>query len=238
MMCPPTRVPERQGKRVKPQALEKGDTIGVVSPSWCGPALFPHRVERGRAFLESLGYRVVLAEHAVGRRGWVSGTPEERAADIHRMFADPDVKAIVAAIGGDHSCQVLPHLDFGLIAANPKVFVGFSDVTVLNLAIHARTGLVTFSGPALMTEFAEYPEPFAYSVEHFLKAVAGTGPIGEIAPASVWTDERLDWGTKADLTRARTLKTSPGWAWLRPGRGEGPLVGGCLESMEQSTRAA
>ncbi len=188
---------------MKPQALEKGDTIGVVSPSWCGPALFPHRVERGRAFLESLGYRVVLAEHAVGRRGWVSGTPEERAADIHRMFADPDVKAIVAAIGGDHSCQVLPHLDFGLIAANPKVFVGFSDVTVLNLAIHAHTG-----------------------------------PIGEIAPASVWTDERLDWGTKADLTRARTLKTSPGWAWLRPGRGEGPLVGGCLESMEQSTRAA
>ncbi len=231
---------------MKPRVLRKGDTIGIISPSSGAAGLFPHRVERGRAALESLGFRVVLAEHAMGRRGWVSGTPEERAADLHRMFADPDVKAVMAAIGGDHSGQLLPHLDFDLIAANPKVFVGFSDVTVLNLAIHARTGLVTFNGPTLMTDFAEFPEPPAYSVEHFLRAVAepiGGGapigeavptpaPIGDLAPAPGWTDEFLDWGTKADLTRPRALKPSSGWTWLKSGRGEGPLLGGCIESMQ------
>ncbi|MHB9059863.1 MAG: S66 family peptidase, partial [Bacillota bacterium] len=227
---------------MKPRALRKGDTIGIISPSSGAAGLFPHRVERGRAALEGLGFRVVLAEHAMGRRGWVSGTPEERAADLHRMFADPSVKGILAAIGGDHSCQLLPRLDFDLIAANPKVFVGFSDVTVLNLAIHARTGLVTFNGPTLMTEFAEYPEAPAYSVEHFLKAVAAPAPIGEavptlapigdLAPAPALTDEFLDWRTKADLTRPRALQPSSGWAWLKPGRGEGPLLGGCIESMQ------
>ncbi len=76
---------------IKPRALQPGDTIGVVAPSWCGPATFPHRVQRGAQFLESLGYRVVLSPHAFGCQGYVSGTAEERASDIHRLFADPIV---------------------------------------------------------------------------------------------------------------------------------------------------
>jgi muramoyltetrapeptide carboxypeptidase len=213
-------------------ALRPGGTIGVVAPSWGGPARHPHRVERGVAYLESLGYRVILGRYAMGQRGYVSGTAEERLADLHGFFADPEVQAIVAAIGGDHSCHLLPRLDWGLVRANPKVLVGFSDVTVLNLAIHAMTGLVTFNGPALMTDFGEYPAPLAYTTESFFRTVARAQPVGALEPADAWTEELLDWGQKLDLTRARTLVPSAGWSWLKPGRAVGRLVGGCLESME------
>lgn len=218
---------------MKLQRLQPGDKIGIIAPSWCGPASVPHRVERGKRFLESLGYEVVLAPHATGRyRGYLSGTPEERTADLHQMFADSSVKAIIAAIGGDHSSQMLPHIDWELIRANPKIFMGFSDVTVLNLAIYVKTGLVTFNGPALMVDFAEYPQPFAYTLDSFARTLCRVEPPGEYQPAPAWTEETLDWMTQADLTRPRALTSSEGWTWLKEGKAEGRLIGGCLESLQ------
>jgi muramoyltetrapeptide carboxypeptidase LdcA involved in peptidoglycan recycling len=219
-------------KAILPPRLQPGDTIGVVSPSWNGLGLFPHRLERARRYIESLGYELKLAEHALGDRGYVSGTSEERAADIHAMFADPAVKAIVAAIGGDHSCQLLPLLDFDLIARNPKIFIGFSDISVLNVAIHQRTGLVTFNGPAILTDFAENPHMPEYVERYFLRALATGEPIGAIEPAAEWTEEFLDWSTQADSERPRAMQPSPGWTWLRGGVAEGRLLGGCLESLQ------
>ncbi|HEY3078896.1 MAG TPA: S66 peptidase family protein [Chloroflexota bacterium] len=224
--------PSARSAPVTARRLRPGGTIGVVAPSWGGPAAHPHRVERGVRFLESLGYRVVLGRHVLGQRGYVSGTPEERAGDLHDFFADADVQAVVAAIGGDHSCHLLPLLDWELIRRNPTILVGFSDVTVLNLAIHAMTGLVTFNGPALMTDFGAYPEPPAYTLDSFLGTVTRPEPAGLLAPSPTWTEEFLDWREKLDLSRPRALRPSPGWTWLRPGRGVGPLVGGCLESMQ------
>jgi muramoyltetrapeptide carboxypeptidase len=90
----------------------------------------------------------------------VSGTPEERVADIHGLVADPRVRVITSAIGGNHSCQLLPLLDWDVIRHQPKIFIGYSDMTVLNLAIYARTGLVTFNRPHLMTDFGESPAPY------------------------------------------------------------------------------
>ena len=217
---------------MKPPALRPGDAIGVVAPSWCGPATFPHRVERGIRFLEGLGYRVVVGAHACGRRGWVAGTPEERVADLHGFFADPDVRLILSAIGGDHACQLLPLLDWDLIRRHPTILLGYSDVTVLNLAVYAKTGLTTFNGPALMTDFGESPEPYPYTVAAMLAAVARPEPIGELTPAPAWTDEFQAWETQADLTRPRARRPSPGWSWLRGGKAAGLLVGGCLESMD------
>jgi len=212
--------------------LEPGDTIGVVSPSWGGAGLFPHRVQQGIRHLNSLGFRVRLAPHALNHEGIVSDTPENRAQDLHAMFADPTVKAILAAIGGDHSCHLLPLLDFDLIASHPKIFVGFSDITVLNVAIWKRTGLATFNGPALLTDFAEHPRMLRYTEAYFLKAVTGDGPIGAVEPAPAWTEEFLDWGEKEDLRRPRQLVPSEGWRWLKAGQAEGCLIGGCLESLQ------
>ncbi|MCL4514719.1 MAG: LD-carboxypeptidase [Firmicutes bacterium] len=186
-----------------------------MSPSWGGAALYPHRVQRGKEYLESLGFEVIVAEHAMGRLGYLSGTPEERVSDLHRMFGDPEVKAIIATIGGNHSCHLLPLLDFELIRKNPKIFMGFSDITVLNLAIHARTGLVVFNGPTLMTDLAEYPRPLAYTRECLLKALTRPEPVGRVEPAEIWTEELIDWGSEAGRTRARALWPAPGWDWAR-----------------------
>jgi muramoyltetrapeptide carboxypeptidase len=217
---------------MKAPALRPGDTIGVIAPSWCGPATFPHRVAQGVAYLESVGYRVVVAPHAYGCRGYVSGTPEERVADIHGLVADPRVRVIISAIGGNHSCQLLPLLDWDLICRHPKIFIGYSDMTVLTLAIHARTGLVTFNGPHLMTDFGEYPVPYPYTLDYWQRALCQAVPMGAIVPSVAWTEEVQDWAAQDDVKRPRVLQPSRGWTWLKGGRAEGRLVGGCLESME------
>ena len=217
---------------MKPARLRRGDTIGVVSPSWYGGEAFAHRVARGVAHLEALGYTVRIAPHALNSAGYVSDTAEHRAADLHAMFADPQVRAIIATIGGDHSCHLLPLLDWDLIRANPKILLGFSDITVLNVAIWTMTGLVTFNGPALMTDWAEYPQMPEYSEMYALRTLTSSQPVGPIAPAPWWTDEFLDWETQADLTRPRQQHPSPGWSWLRGGTAEGWLIGGCLESLQ------
>jgi muramoyltetrapeptide carboxypeptidase len=217
---------------LKPTILQEGDTIGIVSPSWGGVGAFPHRAEAGIKHLESLGFKVKVAEHAANDEGYVSDTAENRAHDIHDMFQDPEVKMILAAIGGDHSCHLLPLLDFELIRQNPKIFMGYSDITVLNVAIWQQTGSTTFNGPALITDFAEFPKMFDYTEQYFLKAVTKAEPIGKIEPATFWTEEFLDWDTKEDQTRPRQQNETTGWNWLKPGFGEGPLIGGCLESLQ------
>lgn len=197
--------------------------------------MFPHRVDMGIRQLEALGFGVKIATHALSHTGFVSDTPEHRAEDIHEMFRDPDVKAIVSAIGGDHSCHLLPLLDFDLIRRNPKIFMGYSDITVLNVAIWQATGLVTFNGPALLTDFAEYPSMFPYTRDHMLKVLCEARAAGLVEQSPSWTEEFLDWEVKADLARPRELLPSPGWTWLKAGmRGavEGPLIGGCIESLE------
>ena len=194
--------------------------------------MHPHRVERGVKHLESLGFTVKIAPHALNRRGFVSDTAENRVKDLHEMFADPSVRAIVAAIGGNHSCHLLPRLDFDLIRAHPTILMGFSDTTVLNVAIWARTGLVTFNGPMLLTDFAEYPRMFGYTERSFINTLSRAEPPGIIEPSPWWTEEFLDWSYRRDLERARHLETSEGPIWLRRGFAEGPLIGGCIESLE------
>lgn len=217
---------------IKPPKLKPGAVVGIVSPSWGGAGAFPHRVEQGVRQLEKLGFKVAIAPHTLNQRGYVSDSAENRASDIHNMFRNPEVKAILAAIGGDHSCHLLPHLDFDLIGRHPKIFMGYSDITVLNVAILKETGLVTFNGPALLTDFAEHPHMFAYTQGYFLKAVVDPQPIGMVEESPWWTEEFLDWGEKEDLERARRTNPSEGWTWLGSGIAEGILIGGCLESLQ------
>lgn len=215
-----------------PAPLLPGDTIAIVSPSWGGAGAFPHRVERGIRQIEALGFRARIMGHALSQRGYVSDTPENRVADIHAAFADPEVKAILAAIGGDHSCHLLPILDFDMIRRNPKIFMGFSDITVLNVAIWMMTGLITFNGPALLTDFAEFPVMFEYTRDAMRAVLCSENPVVQIPASTWWTEEFLDWEEKKDLERPRTRFPSPGWTWLKEGKTEGTLIGGCLESLD------
>jgi muramoyltetrapeptide carboxypeptidase LdcA involved in peptidoglycan recycling len=226
---------------MKAPRLRPGDAVGIVSPSWGGASLFPHRLERGVQQLEALGFKVKIGAHARNRLGFVSDTPQNRAADIHAMFVDPDVRAIFSAIGGDHSCHLFPHLDFDLIRAHPKLFVGYSDTHILSVAIWKITGLVTFTGPGVLTDLAEYPSLYDYTRESLLKTLTQAEPPGSLEPSPWWTEEFLDWSEKKDLERPRARQPSTGWVWLKAGQrepSEGVLVGGCLESLQhlRSTR--
>ena len=173
-----------------------------------------------------------VAPHAFNSAGHVSDTARNRVDDLHAMFADPEVKAILSTIGGDHSCHLLPLIDWDLIRRNPKIFMGFSDITVLNVAIWSQTGLVTFNGPGLLTDWAEFPDMPDFSLAQAINAIGRSEPMGDLSPAPWWTDEFLDWGTGEDTARPRHRNDSTGWTWLREGRAEGHLLGGCIESLQ------
>ena len=130
---------------IKPPRLVPGDTIGLVNPASAAFETLP--IDVLTEALEALGLEVRLGEHYYERRGYFAGADEARAADVNACFADASVKAILAR-GGWGSARVLPLLDYELIRRNPKVVIGYSDVTALLLGIHARTRLVTFHGPA------------------------------------------------------------------------------------------
>jgi len=138
-----------------PSHLKKGDIIGIISPSSGLANIFPHRVEKGKRMLENLGFKVIFGKHALERSGYVSASPQDRASDIHDMFVNPDVKAIICTIGGNHANQLLKYLDFDLIRSNPKIFIGYSDITILHYAFAVKAGLRTFYGPCMVVGFVK-----------------------------------------------------------------------------------
>ena len=176
--------------------------MAVVSPSFGAAGAWPHRTERGTAYLESLGLKVRLMPNAARNEGWASASPEARVADLHAAFADDEVAVVLASIGGNHSNQLLPLLDFGLIREHPKVFQGYSDMTVLHWAIAKHAGLGTFYGPALVSELGEFPEVLADTDRSLRAAWFGGEPIA-YEPSDTWTDEFLDWDTQRRPRPAR-----------------------------------
>ena len=130
---------------LKPKRIAPGDTVGVVSPASITHQ--PVRFEILEETLDALGLKTKFGQHAQDRWGYFAGKDEARAADLNRMFADPDVDHIFAVTGGWGAARTLPHLDYDVIRANPKILMGYSDVTALLVGLYAKTGLVTFHGP-------------------------------------------------------------------------------------------
>lgn len=132
-------------RTIRPGRLRPGDTIGLINPA--GAVWEPVNVEIAVESLAALGFKAKLGKNLLERRGYFAGTDEQRAADVNEMFRDPTVRAIHCVRGGWGCARVLPLLDWKAIAKNPKILLGYSDITALLLALHARTGLVTFHGP-------------------------------------------------------------------------------------------
>lgn len=210
--------------------LNPGDTFGIVSPSWFGGEAFIPRARHGIDHLVSLGFKVKVAPHAFNNAGHVSDTAIHRARDINTMFADDEIDAILCTIGGTHSIDTLRHLDWNIIKANPKPFIGYSDITTLNLALYAQTGLSTINGPYLLSDWAEYPAMPLVSQDWILKLLMSPLAPGDVPLPSEWTNEFLDWTTGADRSRARNYQPNA-WHVLRHGIAEGPLIGGCIECL-------
>lgn len=214
----------------KPNRLEKGTTIAIISPSAGLAALFPHRLDNAIAFLKTQGYETREFPTTRQINGWESAPAKERASDIMAAFLSKEVRAIICSIGGSTANKTLEYLDFEQIRKNPKIFCGYSDSSVLHYALYKKAGLTTFYGPCAMTQFGEYPKPLEYTLEYFGRAVS-EGIIGVVKPSESWTNELLDWGRREDLTRARRLEPNKGYEWLRSGRAKGKILGGCLHSI-------
>ncbi len=132
-------------KRLLPVPLNAGDTVALVSPSSATDE--PLDLQLAQEAMQALGFKVKTGAHYADRHGHLAGTDAGRAGDLNAMFADKEVKAIICTRGGSGAARLLPLLDYDVIRRNPKVLLGYSDITALHSAIHARTGLVTFHGP-------------------------------------------------------------------------------------------
>ncbi len=161
---------------IKPPRLKKGDLISIVSPS--SSPRDRSKINAGIRYFESLGYNVRLARNALKLEGYLAGTDKERAQDINDSFRDKQVKAIICSRGGYGSPRILDMLDYRAIKQNPKIFVGYSDITALHLAILKKTGLVTFSGPMVAVEFGDNID--SYSEAMFFDLVTGAKSPGKL----------------------------------------------------------
>ena len=196
---------------VKPDRLRPGDTISILSPA--SPSLTPAHQEQGKATLERLGYRVVTGKHTNDQRLLFAGTERSRAEDINDALANPSVKAIICTRGGCGSAQILPYIDFALIANNAKIFVGYSDITALQIAVFNATGLITFYGPMVASDFGKGTTRFT---------------TGSLLKILTQTDGRVE------------LRNPPKKEMLTvcPGTAEGQLAGGCLSVVIASLGTA
>lgn len=161
---------------IKPPRLKKGDLISIVSPA--STPKNAAQIHSAARYFESKGYRVTISKNVFNINGYLAGTDEERAEDINQAFADKNVKAIICSRGGYGTPRILDMIDYKLVRRNPKIFVGYSDITAIQLAIFRKTGLITFSGPMAAVEFANGIDP--YTEEMFFKMVARPGAAGPL----------------------------------------------------------
>lgn len=140
-------------KLIKPARLKNGDTIALVTP---GSFITQQEKEESIDNLRNLGFNVVHSDRLMQKNGYFSATDEERAADLNEMFERKDVQGIMCARGGYGCARILPHLDYDLIEDNPKVLIGFSDVTALQYALFKNSGLISFHGPVSISTFSSF----------------------------------------------------------------------------------
>lgn len=189
---------------LKPPALRRGDTIGIVAPA---SNIQQQQLDAGIAHLHKLGYQVALGDSALDRDLYFAGSPEARARDLMNMFVRPEVQAIVCARGGYGSNYLLPLLDLDVIRDHPKVFVGYSDITSLLTWISDETGLVTFHGPMATKDFADED---GVDLNSWFATIGGEGEL------------------------TVTSLESPSLRTLIAGETEGALYGGCLSILAAS----
>jgi muramoyltetrapeptide carboxypeptidase len=190
----------------KPARLRLGDTLGIVAPASAPPN--PANIDLGLAAVEKLGFKVKPASNLWKRWGFLAGSDRERADDLMQMFADPNVQGIVCFRGGYGSGRLLSLLDYELIQANPKVFVGYSDITSIHCALLAKADLVSFHGPMVNSDLLK-PDLPGFTRESLLKILMQPAPAGSLC-------------SHRQNKRARTIAG---------GTASGPLIGGNLSIL-------
>jgi muramoyltetrapeptide carboxypeptidase LdcA involved in peptidoglycan recycling len=214
----------------RPPRLNKGDTIAIITPAAPAPRKFPDRFQHALEQLRKCGFKVIIGACAEKSEGYRSASPRLRANEFNQFVKSPEVKVIMSAIGGWNSNSLLPYLDWDAIRSYPKIYTGFSDVTALLLPIFAKTGLVTFYGPALIPSFGEWPEVPAFTISHF-NSLVSKGNFGEFPRPENWTEEMLNWADGSWKMREREFKLNSKWVCLKKGKAEGHFIAGNNNTM-------
>jgi muramoyltetrapeptide carboxypeptidase len=197
----------RGGKAIKPPRLNAGDRVGIICPASAPPD--PKAIDRGIAALEALGFATKLGKHARKRNGFLAGTDRDRTEDLMGMFSDQSVKAIICFRGGYGTARLLPLIDYSVIRRNPKIFIGYSDITSLHCAFWVKSRLVTFHGPMLNSDFIQDDMP-DFTLKSFLRTLTESTPPGSICQG---------------YAKNKTVKIVAG------GTASGPLIGGNLSLL-------
>ncbi len=192
-------------KRLFPKRLQAGQTCGLINPA--GAIFHPDDIQLTEEILAALGLNTKRGSHLLDRYGYLAGTDQARADDINKMFADPDVDAILTVRGGWGCNRLLQYLDYDLISRNPKILMGYSDITSILVAIYAKTGLICFHGPVGISTWNEF------TVDYVRRILFQ----GELATMENPVDEN-----NLNIQYENRVLT------LSPGRSKGELVGGNL----------
>ena len=209
-------------EKIIPAKLLPGDEIRVISPSTGIKIISEECRNLAKQRFEEMGLKVSFAKNTMDESWEADGSMDiaKRVEDLHEAFRDKKVKAIFTIIGGFNSNQLLDYIDYGLIAANPKIFCGFSDITALLNAIYAKTGMVTFSGP----HFSSFGmrKGFDHTLENMQKMLMESGE-NTLKPSSEWSDDL--WFLDQEN---RQFITNEGYWELQTGTAKGTLIGGNL----------
>ena len=200
-----TWIRNAKANRILPPALREGDTIGLISPA--GP-INEEKIQNAMENVLNMGLNYKIGQSATKESGYLAGTDKERLEDIHNMFANPDIKAIWCIRGGFGCTRILPHLNYDLIKNNPKILIGYSDVTALLSAIYIKTGLVGFHGPV-------------------------AGAVQTIYSKYILNSLIMDKSSNCEIIAKNEMlfeKNYPNYI-IRPGQGSGNLVGGNLSLL-------
>jgi len=201
-----TQNTSRKKQLLKPSRLRPGDAVAVISPAGSLDASRLQRLEHGLNYLRQQGYRVVEGSSLRRQTGYLAGNDGERADDLNSMLRDPEIKALFCARGGYGITRILSRIDYEAARLAPKIIVGFSDVTALQMALFQQIGLITFSGPMVAVELGDRLTPLTES--------------------SLWRQIR-----EGKVDKYKTDNQFPALGRYFSGRAEGRLLGGCLSVL-------
>ncbi len=211
------------------EKLKKGDYIGIFSPSSPITYSCPKRFERAKKYLQDKGFKIVEGNLTGKYDFYRAGSIKERAEELNNLIRDPEVKCIMSTIGGMNSNSLLPYIDYEAFKKNPKIIIGYSDVTAILLAIYEQTGISTYYGPALLASFGEL-SPFVDSTYRYFKEIT----MDEIKIPYVfeipqyWTEEYVNWETQ-DRSKEESENK---WITICEGVARGRVIGGNLNTIQ------
>ena len=214
---------------MKAKKMNGNLTMGVFSSSSPISATVPVRYNRGKEYLASKGIHVIDGNLFGKQDFYRSGSIKERADEFNQLLYNDDIQVLMAAIGGNNTNSILPYIDYEYLMRHPKIIIGYSDTTALLLGIYAKTGLVTFYGPALASSFGEFPPFVDMTFNNFNSVIYdGVALPYEYKMPSVWTDEFINW-SQQDRGKVEYANS---WVSVIPGICRGRLIGGNLNTME------